>query len=179
MGLLGACYLTFSLVVYRYCGVWIASPALGSAGPLIKKVAYGIALPGLWISATLCQHLAAKYLFVRLLRGTTHLQGRTKTHRATWIGSTVGCGVFAFVICGAVPFFGSLIGLIGAIAYAPMAIIVPMHLWLFFFRPLSKGLALGKGELDLPRRNVACGTLIHKRSFGLVIVLVEYQCSNE
>jgi hypothetical protein len=138
MGLLGACYLTFSLVVYRYCGVWIASPALGSAGPLIKKVAYGIALPGLWISATLCQHvghpiidvsvsadriqLAAKYLFVRLLRGTTHLQGRTKTHWATWIGSTVGCGVFAFVICGAVPFFGSLIGLIGAIAYAPMAV---------------------------------------------------------
>lgn len=57
MGLLGACYLTFSLVVYRYCGVWIASPALGSAGPLIKKVAYGIALPGLWISATLCQHV--------------------------------------------------------------------------------------------------------------------------
>jgi hypothetical protein len=58
MGLLGACYLTFSLVVYRYCGVWIASPALGSAGPLIKKVAYGIALPGLWISATLCQHVS-------------------------------------------------------------------------------------------------------------------------
>lgn len=122
MGLLGACYLAFSLVVYRYCGVWIASPALGSAGPLIKKISYGIALPGLLISATLCQHLAAKYLFVRLLKGTEHLQGRTKTHWATWIGSTVGCGVFAFVICGAVPFFGSLIGLIGAIAYAPMAV---------------------------------------------------------
>jgi hypothetical protein len=58
MGLLGACYLTFSLVVYRYCGVWIASPALGSAGPLIKKISYGIALPGLWISATLCQHVS-------------------------------------------------------------------------------------------------------------------------
>jgi len=64
MGLLGACYLTFSLVVYRYCGVWIASPALGSAGPLIKKVAYGIALPGLWISATLCQHVSHTYLNV-------------------------------------------------------------------------------------------------------------------
>jgi hypothetical protein len=56
------------------------------------------------------------------LKGTKHLQGRTKTHWATWIGSVVGCGVFAFVICGAVPFFGSLIGLIGAIAYAPMAV---------------------------------------------------------
>ena len=74
------------------------------------------------LCSSLMYQLAAKYLFVRLLRGTTHLQGRTKTHWATWIGSTVGCGVFAFVICGAVPFFGSLIGLIGAIAYAPMAV---------------------------------------------------------
>lgn len=68
MALLGACYLTFSLVVYRYCGVWIASPALGSAGLLIKKAAYGVALPGLWISATLCQHVS--------LRASTRLHDR-------------------------------------------------------------------------------------------------------
>jgi hypothetical protein len=29
------------------CGQYVASPALGSAGPLIKKISYGIALPGL------------------------------------------------------------------------------------------------------------------------------------
>lgn len=58
MGLLGACYLSISLVVYRYCGIYIASPALGSAGPLIKKTTYGIALPGLLISASLCQHVS-------------------------------------------------------------------------------------------------------------------------
>lgn len=63
MGLLGACYLSISLVVYRYCGVFIASPALGSAGPLIKKVTYGIALPGLLISASLCQHVSHGFPF--------------------------------------------------------------------------------------------------------------------
>lgn len=42
--------------------VYIASPALGSAGELIKKISYGIALPGLWISAVLSQHVRSHYM---------------------------------------------------------------------------------------------------------------------
>lgn len=29
MGLVNAGYLSFSLVVYRWCGQWVASPSLG------------------------------------------------------------------------------------------------------------------------------------------------------
>lgn len=36
--MVGSIYLSVSLVVYYYCGQWIATPSLGSAGPLIKKV---------------------------------------------------------------------------------------------------------------------------------------------
>lgn len=36
--MVGAIYLTVAIVVYYYCGQWIATPSLGSAGPLIKKV---------------------------------------------------------------------------------------------------------------------------------------------
>ena len=36
--MVGAIYLAVSLVVYYYCGQWVATPSLGSAGPLIKKV---------------------------------------------------------------------------------------------------------------------------------------------
>jgi hypothetical protein len=31
-----------AIVVYYYCGQYVASPALGSAGPMIKKIAYGM-----------------------------------------------------------------------------------------------------------------------------------------
>lgn len=41
-----ALYICFSLVIYRYCGIWIAIPVYGSAGILFKKVCYGLALPG-------------------------------------------------------------------------------------------------------------------------------------
>jgi amino acid transporter len=79
-----ACYLTFGLVVYAYCVQSAASPALGTAGPLIKKIAYGLALPGLFISCTLFLHISAKHLFVRILKNTAHWHNRTRTHFSVW-----------------------------------------------------------------------------------------------
>lgn len=38
-------YLVVAIVVYRYAGVDVASPALGSASKVVVKIAYGIALP--------------------------------------------------------------------------------------------------------------------------------------
>ncbi|KAK4549204.1 hypothetical protein LTR36_007662 [Oleoguttula mirabilis] len=44
-------YIVVAIVVYRYAGTDVASPALGSTGSVVKKVAYGIALPTgvLWL----------------------------------------------------------------------------------------------------------------------------------
>ena len=85
MTLLNVSYLVFALVVYRFCGTWQAPVALGSAGPLIKKIAFGVGLPGILFSTMVNQHIAAKYLFVRILRDTEHLQTKTKTHWITWL----------------------------------------------------------------------------------------------
>ena len=52
-------YVTIGCVVYYYCGSYVASPTLGSAGALLKKVCYGIALPGLLIGATLSLHVSS------------------------------------------------------------------------------------------------------------------------
>lgn len=38
-------YLVVAVVIYRYTGAEVASPALGSASNVVMKVAYGIALP--------------------------------------------------------------------------------------------------------------------------------------
>lgn len=81
MGLLNISYLVFSLVIFRYCGRksrpfhlheavsdeicrvyvfigYIASPSLGSAGPTIKKICYGIGLPGILASTVINQHVS-------------------------------------------------------------------------------------------------------------------------
>jgi NAD/NADP transhydrogenase beta subunit len=54
-------YLVISCVIYASVGQYIDSPALGSAGPLMKRVCYGIVLPGLIIGAVLYIHIPAKY----------------------------------------------------------------------------------------------------------------------
>lgn len=51
-------YITIGCVVYYYCGSYVASPALGSAGPTMKKVSYGFALPGLIVTTMLVVHVS-------------------------------------------------------------------------------------------------------------------------
>ena len=51
-------YIVIGVVVYYYCGSFVASPALGSAGVLLKKVCYGLAFPGLCVSTLLFVHVS-------------------------------------------------------------------------------------------------------------------------
>lgn len=51
-------YIVIGVVVYYYCGNYVASPALGSAGSLLKRVCYGLALPGLCVSTLLFVHVS-------------------------------------------------------------------------------------------------------------------------
>jgi amino acid transporter len=51
-------YLIIGIAVYYYCGSYVASPALGSAGLTMKRICYGLALPGLTVSMTLFTHVS-------------------------------------------------------------------------------------------------------------------------
>ena len=127
--LIGAIYLSFSMVVYYYCGTWIATPSLGSAGPLVKKVAYGIALPSLIISAGLFNHAVAKYTFVRFLRNSPHFQQNTWQHWSSWIGMNVGLGFLAFIVAEAIPVFNYILALAASVCLAPECLIIPAFAW--------------------------------------------------
>lgn len=119
-------------MVYGKVGQYIASPALGSAGPLIKKISYGVALPGLLVTAVLWSHIAAKYSFVRILRGTRHLQSNTIQHWAVWAGSMAVTVVFGFIIVGVVPFFDDFLSLVGALFNPVFTNVIPGFMILFF-----------------------------------------------
>lgn len=57
-GFITAMYIMAGCVVYYFCGSYVSSPALGSAGRLVKKVSYGLALPGLAANTFLCVHVS-------------------------------------------------------------------------------------------------------------------------
>lgn len=142
MGIVTSAYLAFSLVVYRWCGQWVASPSLGSAGQTVKMVAYGVGLIGLIVSACLYLHVAAKYVFVRILRGSKHLQANTFVHWATWLSCTFGLAALAFVLAEAIPIFNYLIALTGSVCFAPLAIALPGWLWIHDHKDWMRGSAL-------------------------------------
>jgi hypothetical protein len=134
-----ASYLAFSLVVYRWCGQWVASPSLGSAGDTVKKVAYGIGIFGLLVSACLYIHVAAKYIFVRILRNSEHLQKNSVVHWSVWLACTFGMSVVGFLIASGIPIFNYLLALAGSLTFAPLALGLPGYLWIFDHQHYRKG----------------------------------------
>lgn len=124
-------YLVVSCIVFGKVGQYVTSPALGSAGPLFKKIAYGIALPGLFFSCFFQAHIAAKYALVRILRGTKHLQSNSLIHWGTWSAMMAIVIVIGFIVAGAIPFFNDLLGLIGALLGTSFTLIIPGFLALY------------------------------------------------
>ncbi|KAL2834274.1 transmembrane amino acid transporter protein-domain-containing protein [Aspergillus cavernicola] len=137
-----AIYITIGTVVYYYCGSYVASPALGSAGAMVKKVAYGFALPGLIVTTTLVIHLPGKYIFIRLLRGSKHLTSNSPTHWLTWLSCTLSITIIAYIIASAIPVFDGLVSLVGALLGTLMSFQPMACMWLY--DNWSKGRGQGK-----------------------------------
>lgn len=127
-------YAITGIMVYYFCGSYVTSPALGSAGHLIKKVAYGLGLPGLVITSmivchvshspnqygdvlvtNLCIQVPAKTIFFRCLADSKHVNSKTWQHWTVWFSCTSGVVLVAYIIASAVPGFSSLVSLIGAL----------------------------------------------------------------
>ncbi|KAI2787960.1 hypothetical protein POX_f08342 [Penicillium oxalicum] len=124
-------YIAIGVVIYYFCGSYVSSPALGSAGPIVKKVSYGFALPGLIVSTLLFVHIVGKYMFVRMLKGSRHLTANTITHWALWLGCTASVTIIAYIIASAIPVFGDLVSLVGALLGTPMCFQPMGGMWLY------------------------------------------------
>jgi amino acid transporter len=74
--------------------------------------------------------LPAKYIFIRLLRGSRHLTNNSWTHWAVWLSCTGGCILISYVIASAIPVFGGLVSLIGALLGTLMSFQPMGFMWL-------------------------------------------------
>lgn len=136
-------YIVIGCIVYGKVGQYVTSPSLGSAGMLIQKITYGIAFPALFFGCFFQAHLAGKYALVRILRNSEHLQSNSKTHWITWISMMVLVICIGFVVAGSIPFFGDLLGLIGALLGTFFTLIIPGFMALF-------ELGVGPSESGVP-----------------------------
>ncbi|KZF21491.1 amino acid transporter [Xylona heveae TC161] len=130
-----ALYVIASVVIYRFGGSEVKSPAIGSAGPMVMKVAWGLAIPTIVIAGVIYGHVAAKYIYVRIFRGTRHMTKRSALATGSWVGITLCSWVIAFVIAESIPQFNDLLALISALSVSWFSYGVAGIFWLF----LNKG----------------------------------------
>lgn len=83
--------------------------------------------------------VAAKLIFVRILRDTRHLQENTVLHWTTWLGANLILGALGFVVAEAVPILNYILGLAGSLCFAPFSLIFPALLWMHDFQAYRAG----------------------------------------
>ncbi|OQE26523.1 hypothetical protein PENSTE_c005G05787 [Penicillium steckii] len=108
-------YTVAAIVIYYYGGKDVKSPALSSTSPITAKVAYGIAIPTIVIAGVINGHVAAKYIYVRVFRGTNHMQTRSFRAVGSWVAISLVLWIIAWIIAEAIPVFNNLLSLITAL----------------------------------------------------------------
>ncbi|KAJ6104693.1 hypothetical protein N7523_011013 [Penicillium sp. IBT 18751x] len=125
-------YIVTAMVIYCYAGPDVASPALSSAGPVMKKVAYGLAIPTVIVAGVVFGHVASKYIYVRIFRGerSHHMHQRTLLATGTWVAISLGIWVIAWVIAESIPVFNDLLSLISSLFGSWFSYGLPAIMWL-------------------------------------------------
>ncbi|KAB8224496.1 transmembrane amino acid transporter protein-domain-containing protein [Aspergillus novoparasiticus] len=129
-------YLVCGIVIYRYAGEGVESPALGSAGPVVGKIAYGIALPTILIAGVINGHIACKSIYTRVFAGTDRMHKRDFVAVGSWIGIAVALWVVAWVIASAIPVFSDLLSLMTALFASWFSFGLPGAFWLYMNKDL-------------------------------------------
>ncbi|KAK5223745.1 hypothetical protein LTR99_007769 [Exophiala xenobiotica] len=129
-----AMYFLVAMVVYAYGGDKVDSPALGSAGTLIGKVAWGLAIPTIIVAGVIYGHVASKYIYVRLFRGTKHMSQRTLLAVGSWLIITLTVWVIAWIIAESIPNFNDLLALISSLFASWFTYGISGVFWLFMNR---------------------------------------------
>ncbi|CAI7675151.1 unnamed protein product [Penicillium pancosmium] len=107
-------YLVTALVIYRYGGPNVASPALLSTSPLVSKIAFGISIGTIVIAGVVICHVGAKCIYVRLFRGTHTMSERSFRSYGSWVLITFLMWAVAWLIAEAIPVFNDLLNMIAA-----------------------------------------------------------------
>ncbi|KAJ5988022.1 hypothetical protein N7481_003232 [Penicillium waksmanii] len=125
-------YIVTAMVIYCYAGPDVKSPALSSAGPIMKKVAYGLAIPTVVVAGVVFGHVACKYIYVRIFRGdrSHHMHQNSPLALGTWVAIALSTWTIAWIIAESIPVFNDLLSLISALFGSWFSYGLPALFWI-------------------------------------------------
>lgn len=123
-------YMVIATVIYYYAGPFVASPALASASPTVRKVAFGIALPTIIVAGVVNGSILCKYLYIASWKGTDAIHKKNFRSIGSWMAICAMAWFVSWLIAESIPKFNSMLAFIvrhlpqspqGAFAFADMA----------------------------------------------------------
>ncbi len=127
-------YTLTGALVYSFVGADVRSPALLSAGPLVSKVAFGIAIPVIFISGSINTTVVARYLHGRMFKDSIIRYVNTPMGWVTWIGLDAVITLLAWIIASAIPFFSDLLAICSSLFVSGFSFYFPAMMWFMFIR---------------------------------------------
>lgn len=155
--------LTGSLI-YAFVGDSVASPALLSTSKTVSRVAFGVALPVIFISGSINSTVLGKYFMGRAFRDSKIRLINDARGWAVWLAVLAVITVISWIIGEAIPFFSSLLGVIASLFISGFTIYFPALFWFSLIK---------EGKWNKSWGNVALSVL---NAFVVLVGLVFLGC---
>ncbi|KAK3687728.1 amino-acid permease [Podospora appendiculata] len=146
-------YTCTGAIIYAFVGKDVASPALLSAGPLISKIAFGVAMPVIFISGSINTTVVARYIHGRIFSNSVIKYINTPMGWITWLVLIAIVTVVAWVVAEAIPFFGDLLAICSSLFVSGFSFYFPAIMWFMF---IKEGSWYEKKNLPLSLLNILC-----------------------
>ncbi|KAL8691713.1 MAG: hypothetical protein Q9218_003127 [Villophora microphyllina] len=122
-------YTLTGAIIYSFVGKDVDSPAILSGGKIISRVAFGIALPVIFISGSINTTVVGKYIMGRVFPNSELRYVHTKKGWIIWLALIAILTLIAWVIAEAIPFFNALLGLISSLFISGFSFYFPALFW--------------------------------------------------
>ncbi|PWY80481.1 N amino acid transport system protein [Aspergillus heteromorphus CBS 117.55] len=127
-------YTVTGATIYAFVGQSVDSPALESAGVLVGKVAFGIALPVIFISGAICTIVAGRLIHGRIYANSVTRYINTPKGWITWLLLITVLTILSWVIAEAIPFFDDLLSIASALFTSGFSFYLPPVMWYILIR---------------------------------------------
>lgn len=127
-------YTTTGALIYAFVGPNVASPAILSAPTLLSRIAFGIAIPVIFISGSINGTVVGRYILVRAFKDSPIKYIKSTKAWMIWVSLILTLTIIAWVIAEAVPFFNDLLGLISALFISGFSFYFPALFWFLLIK---------------------------------------------
>lgn len=127
-------YTVTGSLVYVFVGSGVESPALLSASHLVSRIAFGVAIPVVFISGSINTTVVGRYIIQRAFPNSEIRYTNTRKGWTVWILLVLAITIVAWVIAEAIPVFNALLGLISSLFISGFTLYFPPLFWFLLLK---------------------------------------------